>query len=1003
MNAITARATAAFNDYNIAGVPNSGAKEPIKAEIRSLFATIDAALEGIGAAGGATVFKTTRALLNADLAHPAGRVALVYADPTADNNDFYLKSGTSGSGSWTKLGITMPAALSAQIAEFIAAYGSIESALEAGLAARDEAIAARDVAVGAQNAVLTARDEAEAARDDAIAAAQAAGVARFYVSKAAADAALSDIPDGGVATVFMDETRGNYRTWYRKVGGALAFLYSEESDQKVNSKGGRFSKIGGEEGGEFVIERPDTNSSLVGDVVVDVKGNLLRAREGSGTERGFNIDLTELEADAGSRLATTAYVDDPDVRKFGMTCDGVSSDVAGLLAAFASQEYVTIRRGTLYITSNILLPKGKTLILEGDAKLKIATGVTFSFYGSFQVVNYGRKAVIEEVGTGKFIGPSKVGIMWWHLGGATDSIHTAWNKAVRCTIGAEVVTPDTLSDLGQIELYLPPGEYRTTQPLKVKPNKYYAPFFRFGEGVLDGVYIYAATTFDAGAEYDSFTIDGVAVRPVIHVEGTPMGEAFEICKFGFGPGLVVSTLSGGGDSTWAMLIGSPGNGVNSLGETTPKFINAETHNIVFLHSLNLNHVCQVNAARVFHEGAFNTSSGRLKAKGYTFTCTTGAYCGDSYIGRVNGRLPVPGDSGYADSAFLYVYAGAGNFDNTTGAGKNFVTYIKMIDCISHGGYVGGDLVAENGSNVDEIQGEFTHDQGNGFYLRCRAYKRDGFVAAQINNVNMGSTFMTGMTMEAVYLACLDNVGLTRSLADIAQVGRIDKVTLGPTKVIRPQGPLAFFSNGVRNFLWDGCTVENAQYISGPMVNIEGGSGIKFKNFAIDLDGYTDPFALAFFLVSRDADFVTIEADFKDQPVTYYIRDLNKQASDGTGLVPGSTPPWQFRNNRYDIKRASAVPYPEYDVATSIDVNFLDRNQTIIVKGNGTLTNLPLNTGEWLKVLFTGTGTVIDGNAEGADPTSGILLKGGDQAYKKFTTMDVIGYNGVAISETFNVN
>lgn len=43
----------------------------------------------------------TRANLNADLAHAAGAVGLVYADATDANNDLYIKLGSSGSGSWT--------------------------------------------------------------------------------------------------------------------------------------------------------------------------------------------------------------------------------------------------------------------------------------------------------------------------------------------------------------------------------------------------------------------------------------------------------------------------------------------------------------------------------------------------------------------------------------------------------------------------------------------------------------------------------------------------------------------------------------------------------------------------------------------------------------------------------------------------------------------------------------------------------------------------------------
>ena len=49
-----------------------------------------------------TVFKTTKALLDADLAYAAGTKAAVYADGTASNRAVYTKTGASGSGSWSK-------------------------------------------------------------------------------------------------------------------------------------------------------------------------------------------------------------------------------------------------------------------------------------------------------------------------------------------------------------------------------------------------------------------------------------------------------------------------------------------------------------------------------------------------------------------------------------------------------------------------------------------------------------------------------------------------------------------------------------------------------------------------------------------------------------------------------------------------------------------------------------------------------------------------------------
>lgn len=71
-------------------------REGVLNAFTELFGSI--ALSGLGAI---TVIKTTRALLNADLAHAADVVALVTSDATDANNDLYYKVGASGSGSWT--------------------------------------------------------------------------------------------------------------------------------------------------------------------------------------------------------------------------------------------------------------------------------------------------------------------------------------------------------------------------------------------------------------------------------------------------------------------------------------------------------------------------------------------------------------------------------------------------------------------------------------------------------------------------------------------------------------------------------------------------------------------------------------------------------------------------------------------------------------------------------------------------------------------------------------
>lgn len=101
MGSITDAIASAFRDFITDGVASSGLHEPVKAEVRALGPLIEMAIGNAGLGALVSVTKTTRALLDADLAHAPNTVALVYADATDANNDLYVKTGASGAGGWT--------------------------------------------------------------------------------------------------------------------------------------------------------------------------------------------------------------------------------------------------------------------------------------------------------------------------------------------------------------------------------------------------------------------------------------------------------------------------------------------------------------------------------------------------------------------------------------------------------------------------------------------------------------------------------------------------------------------------------------------------------------------------------------------------------------------------------------------------------------------------------------------------------------------------------------
>lgn len=101
MGNITDAINSAFRDFATDGVISSGAHEVVKADVRAVGPILEIAIANAAFGSLVDVVKDTKANLDSDLAHAANTVALVYADATDANNDLYIKSGASGSGSWT--------------------------------------------------------------------------------------------------------------------------------------------------------------------------------------------------------------------------------------------------------------------------------------------------------------------------------------------------------------------------------------------------------------------------------------------------------------------------------------------------------------------------------------------------------------------------------------------------------------------------------------------------------------------------------------------------------------------------------------------------------------------------------------------------------------------------------------------------------------------------------------------------------------------------------------
>lgn len=97
---MTLTAAEVWRKYQIDGVPASGANKPDKGQI-SAWGTFLESLLGAGTAG---LAYANLALLSGDLAHANSTTAIVYNDASPANIGLYVKSGASGTGSWSRIG-----------------------------------------------------------------------------------------------------------------------------------------------------------------------------------------------------------------------------------------------------------------------------------------------------------------------------------------------------------------------------------------------------------------------------------------------------------------------------------------------------------------------------------------------------------------------------------------------------------------------------------------------------------------------------------------------------------------------------------------------------------------------------------------------------------------------------------------------------------------------------------------------------------------------------------
>jgi hypothetical protein len=141
----------------------------------------------------------------------------------------------------------------------------------------------------------------------------------------------------------------------------------------------------GDEGGEILLAKPQTNTTLIGTgVTIDAYQNKLRFFEQGGTARGYFVDITQGNAGASSELATKSYVDAQIVASGSGTVTSITAGTG--LTASPSNPITTI--GTISLDFNTVVARvvgddstGTDLRVGETIKIAGAGGITTAISG----------------------------------------------------------------------------------------------------------------------------------------------------------------------------------------------------------------------------------------------------------------------------------------------------------------------------------------------------------------------------------------------------------------------------------------------------------------------------------------------------------------------------------------------------------------------------------------------------------------------------------------------
>lgn len=368
-----------------------------------------------------------KATMDADLAHDDGSPGYVYAD-TTDNNGAYVKSGATGTGSWTfvvSVSATAARALEAIAAAEAAALSEANAAASAANAAESEANSAASEAAASSSATNAAASETSAANSASTATTQA-GLASASATAAAgsANAAAED----ALLFTSINETLDTARRFQGVVSSDL------DTDDRAKLSFDRLTGAANFDPSAFTLSRFDVRYLARPEVQISTTKGTIFNRAASGS--GFDRALVNVNGE------TKPYVIRTDVGATNWMIDTPSNVIDALPAAGQSNQYgggaISLLPSLRIVNSVAPCPQHLVMLNDlhgtrGPAGSTYHTGDSTQFIPCLESYDSGGFGETPFTGWGAWL------VRYMHLLGDADHLFAARGNAKSGTTIANLV------------------------------------------------------------------------------------------------------------------------------------------------------------------------------------------------------------------------------------------------------------------------------------------------------------------------------------------------------------------------------------------------------------------------------------------------------------------------------------------------------------------------------------------------------------------------------------